>query len=255
MGWRVEITDDRHTQPRGDLCAAYGWIPHRETMAAYRAAGLDFLHVDLGYWGRKRHGSDYGGNHKVALNARHPTVYFRNRRRPATRMTEAPEVRPWQTDGAHIVVAGLSAKGAISIDRRPLGWEHEIFREIRKYTDRPIVYRPKPSWRDARPVHGTIYSPPEQSIGDALTGAWALVTCYSNAAIDALAAGIPIYAEDGVSKALSMASLSEIENPREIPVKERMQFLADVSFCHWTKAEIENGTMFRQFIDDGLIAA
>lgn len=253
-GWLPEMADDQHVVPRGDLCVGYGWLPHRETMAAYLAAGKDYLHVDLGYWERKRKHGDYGGNHKVALNARHPLTYFR-RRRPATRIGGAPEVLPWRRDGRHIVVAGLSAKGAVSIGRRPLDWELEIIRAIRRFTDRPILYRPKPSWHEARPIHGTEYSPPEQSIHDALRGAWALVTNYSNAAIDALASGVPIYAEDGVAKALSVPSLADIERPEEISVKERQQFLADVGFCHWNKAEIADGTMFRQFISDGLIRA
>jgi hypothetical protein len=254
VGWRAEITDEQHSVPRGDLCVAYGWIPNQETIIAYRRAGANFLHVDLGYWARKRQQGDYGGNHKVVLNARHPIGYFR-RRRPATRIDGGPEIQPWRQDGQHIVVAGLSAKGAASIGRNPLSWENDIIGRLKKITNRPIVYRPKPSWRDARPIMGTIWSPPEQTIHQALEGAWALVTMYSNAAIDALAAGIPVYAEDGVAKAMSISSLTEINHPPELSVKERKQFLADVGFCHWTKAEIADGTMFRQFVSDGLIAA
>jgi hypothetical protein len=253
VGWGVEITDEQHTEPRGDLCVAYGWLPNHETLTAYLKAGKQYLHVDLGYWERKRKQGDYGGNHKVSLNARHPVAYFR-RQRPATRVDGAPDVLLWRRDGRHIVVAGLSAKGARSIGRPPLDWELSIMRALRRVTDRPIVYRPKPSWRDAGPIHGAGYSPPHESIHDALKGAWALVTNYSNAAIDALAAGIPVYAEDGVAKALSVPSLADIENPRELSIRERKQFLADVGFCHWTKAEISDGTMFRQFVSDGLIA-
>jgi hypothetical protein len=254
IGWHAETTDEQHTVPRGDLCVAYGWLPNRDTLSAYRATGAQFLHVDLGYWERKRAQGDYGGNHKVVLNARHPVAYFR-RQRAATRVDGAPEVGSWRRDGRHILVAGLSAKGAISIGRNPLSWEHDIIRRLKQITKRPIVYRPKPSWRDARPIEGTIWSPPEQTIDEALRGAWALVTMYSNAAIDALAAGIPVFAEDGVAKAMSMPSLADIEKPPQFSIKERKQFLADVGFCHWTKAEIADGTMFRQFLHDGLIAA
>ncbi len=254
LGWHAEITDEQHIFPRGDLCVAYGWLPHHETMAVYQRAGLSYLHVDLGYWQRKRQQGDYGGNHKVVLNARHPTAYFR-RQRSVARIDGAPEIQPWRRDGRHIVVAGLSAKGAVSIGRNPLAWENDIIGRLRKITNRPIVYRPKPSWRDARPIAGTIWSPPEQTIHDALKDAWALVTMYSNAAIDALAAGIPVYAEDGVAKAMSISSLTAIDGPPELSLKERKQFLADVGFCHWAKAEISDGTMFRQFVDDGLILA
>lgn len=255
VGWQAIVTDEQHNEPRGDLCAAYGWLPNRDTMKAYRQAGSQFLHVDLGYWDRKRREGDYGGHHKVILNSRHPTEYFRQKHRPSTRILGSPDVLPWRRNGDQIVIAGLSAKGAISIGRNPLAWENDIIGRLKKITNRPIVYRPKPSWRDARPIHGTIFSPPQDTIHDALIGAHALVTMYSNAAIDALASGIPVFAEDGVAKVMSMPALEDIDDPPEWSVRERRQFLADVGFCHWTKAEIADGTMLRQFLDDGLIAA
>lgn len=256
MGWRAEVFEElrRVSAPLADLAVGYGWLPHADTLAAHKEAGRQYLHVDLGYWTRKRSGSDYGGHHKIALNDRHPTAYFR-RDRPHDRLVGAPQVQPWRQDGRHILIAGLSAKGAISIGRQSLEWEREIITALRRITDRPLVYRPKPSWHDAQPIQSLGYSPATETINDALRNSWALVTNYSNAAIDALAAGIPIYAEAGVASALSIPSLAEIERPRKLSTAERRQFLADVGYAHWTRQEIEDGTMYRQFIDDGLIAA
>lgn len=254
MGWRAEVTDQQHRKPRGDLVAAYGWAPHHGTLEAYREAGCDYLHLDLGFWERKRSGGDYSGNHKCSLNGRHPVAYFRRNRRH-DRMVGGPDIQPTRRQGRHILIAGLSAKGAATLGKQPSEWELGIIAELRRLTDRPLVYRPKPSWKDARALPGAAYSPPTESIAAALAGAWAVVVHYSNVGIDAIAAGIPVYAEDGVAKALSMRSLADIESPGDRPLDERRQFVADVSYCHWRRAEIEDGTMFRQFVKDGLIAA
>lgn len=253
MGWKATVTDEQHDAPRADLCAAYGWLPHSSTLLAYRSAGLDFLYCDLGFWGRKRQSGDYDGFHKVALNDRHPTAYFR-RNRPHDRLEEAPDVHPWRGGGKHVLLAGLSAKGAVSVGQRPLEWERKTIAALRKVTRREIVYRPKPSWRDAQPIPGVGYSPPTQSIEAALSDASAVVTHYSNCALDGLMAGIPAYAELGVATALSAPSLAALEAASAISIGARRQFLADVSYCHWRRTEIADGKMFRQFVDDGLIA-
>lgn len=249
MGWEVEETTEVHTKPRGHMLAGYGWR-NRNTFRAYRAANLPFFYVDLGYWGRKVAGGDYSGFHKVVLNDRHATAYFR-RNRPHDRSAAAPPIRPWRTTGSHIVLAGLSAKAAAAIGQRALEWETATIAALRAVTGRPLVYRPKPSWKDAQPIPGTRFSPGSEPIEAVLQNAWALVTLHSNAAVDALAAGIPVYAKEGLASVLSMPSLTEIERP---PLPDgREQFIADVGYCHWTRAEIADGTMFRQFQKDGLL--
>lgn len=249
LGWKSEVVETVHKEPRGDLIAGYGWR-NREIFEAYRKAGLHYLYFDLGYWGRKKSRSDVSGYHKAVFDARHATGYFR-RGRPHDRMAGAPEIVPWNGGGTHIIVAGLSAKAAMASDRGVMEWEHETIAKLRQITRRPIVYRPKPSWKAARPVDGTIFSPRSQLIGEVLQSAHALVTLHSNAALDALAAGVPIYAEEGVGSVMSMRSLDQIEHP---PYPEgREQLFADVGYCHWSVPEIANGTMWAQFMADGMI--
>jgi hypothetical protein len=118
IGWRAEITDEQHIVPRGDLCVAYGWLPNRDTMAAYRAAGAQYLHVDLGYWERKRREGDYGGNHKVVLNARHPVAYFRCQR-PATRVDGGHRSRTARSYTAPSPPGGTLARSMERSGHRP----------------------------------------------------------------------------------------------------------------------------------------
>jgi hypothetical protein len=253
LGWSVIETSVPHVAPLGDLIVGYGWR-NFPTYDAYRRAGLPFIYIDLGYWVRKKARSDYGGNHKVVLNGRHATPYFqRNRSGDRLAVSEgAPQLRPWQPDGNHIVLAGLSAKGAASSGLYPLQWEMEAIKALRRVTRRTIVYRPKPSWRDARPIRGTIFSPASETIESVLEGAAGLVTLHSNAAIDALVNGVPIYAYEGLASAMSVAQIADIVSRPRRDI-DRDQFLRDVAYCHWRRSEIASGEVFAQFVSDGLI--
>ena len=236
----------------------YGWR-HRADFDAWRAAGKHFLYVDLGYWGRRAFRGDYSGIHKVVLDARHATGYFR-RGRPADRLAGAPVIKPWRestSPGGHVVLAGLSAKGAHSCGLAPYEWERRTIAALRRVTARPILYRPKPSWAEARPIpggerDGVGFSPASEPLEAALEGAHALVTCHSNAALDALCAGIPVCAEEGLASVMA-TPLEEIETPQRPAEGAREQLLADISYTHFARAEIVSGAMLRQFLEDGLI--
>ncbi len=250
MGWEVERTIEAHIVPRADLLLAYGWV-NAAMFDAYRRAGHNYIYADLGYWARKRDRNDYGGFHKLVVNGRHATEYFQRRPRPGDRLQMAPPLQPWRRAGTNIIVAGLSAKGAVGHGMRPLAWEHEIIAQLRQLTKRPIVYRPKPSWKDARPIHGTIFSPGDRTIESELADAHALVTLSSNAAIDALAYGVPVHAVEGLASVMS-TPINLIDDP--VRPEGRKQFFCDVSYCHWTRDEVKTGAVFSLFRDEGLLA-
>ncbi len=249
MGWQFEHTTELHIVPRADLLLAYGWL-NREMFEAYHRAGLHYVYADLGYWARKRDRNDYGGHHKLVVNGRHATGYFQRHPRPGDRLQLAPPLQPWRSGGQNVIIAGLSAKGAIGHGMRPMAWENEVIAKLRKLTDRPLVYRPKPSWKDARPIQGTIFSPGDKPIEAELAEAHALVTVSSNAALDALAAGVPVHALEGLASVMS-TPLEQIEQP--LRPEGRKQWLQDVSYCHWTRAEVASGTPLAMFRDEGLL--
>lgn len=252
MGWTPIVTDQERIvlSCNADVFASYGWV-NKPLFDLYRDTGRTFLYLDLGYWSRKNGMGDYSGYHKVVVNGRHATAYFKVDR-PDDRLDDAPTIQGWRGDGSHIVVAGMSAKSAPASGFRPLEWEHRVIAEIRKLCDRPIVYRPKPSWKDARPIVGTRFSSVRETIRDALAGAYGLVTLHSNAAIDALAAGVPICASEGLASAVSCESIAELINrPRRD--MDREAFLRQVSYCHWTRHEISDGKMFAQMVEDRVL--
>lgn len=254
LAWPFTVINVLDESQSFDLVVGYGWC-HRPIFEFYRAQRIKYIYIDLGYWQRKLYRSDYNGFHKCVLNNRHPTKYFQ-RNRDSRRITQdAPVIQPWRDTGEHIVLAGMSAKGALSVGLQPMEWERHIIGKLRKYTNRTIVYRPKPSWHGFAPIDGTILSVDTQPISDILHNAHALVTYYSNASFDALAAGVPIYTVEGPAKVASIPSLKEIENAHDYRSVNRKQLFNDISYCHFTKDEIASGMMFSQFMRDGFINA
>lgn len=239
-------------QVAGDVGIAYGWA-HPELFQAYRANGGHFVHVDLGWWRRKPVGDVLGGYHKVVVDGREPGPYFRSKR-PADRLTHMNlEICPWRTTGHHILVAGMSEKSARTRGFAPQQWEAATIRALqRAYPSRPIVYRPKPSWSDASPIQGASYSPPTQTVEQALFKCWAVVCCHSNVAVDALVAGIPMHVEDGVAREFSQ-EIAEFD--RFQPREGRHQLLADIAYCQWTPREMASGSCLKHLMEHSPLCA
>ncbi len=159
-----------------------------------------------------------------------------------------------------VIYAGSSQKYC---DFHGLGDEHEyaveLLRRIRKKAgkDRPIVYRPKPSFTGARIVEGTIFSRPTGtrardfhvgSLGDLLPKAHALVTHGSHAAIDAILAGVPaIVLGDGAARPVAGTDLEELRNDvLPFPDRERrFAWLSSIAWFQWLVPEMQDGTMWR----------
>lgn len=216
----------------------------------YRAAGRNVVYVDLGYWGR-REGGSLTGYHKVVVNARHPTEYFQAVEHPSDRFDHFRiDIADWGV-GDHILLAGMSAKGAAVDGFKPNEWETLVVAELRKFTDRRIIYRPKPSWIEARPIPGTEFAPDRDALDGLLKNCHAVVTHHSNVAIDGLMRGVPAFSMAGAGSQLSLSDLSKIETPWR--PKGRAQFCADLAYSQFTAAEMRSGVAWRHLKDEGLI--
>jgi hypothetical protein len=145
-----------------------------------------------------------------------------------------------------VLLAGMSAKSAGTRGWRPQEWEMATILELRRVTNRPIMYRPKPSWLDATPISGTQFSPRDELVTDALKNCWAVVTLHSNVAIDALLAGIPIHALEGVAAGFSQP-LEQIETFRLDGNRE--QLMADIAWCQWKASEMADGSAWRYLLE------
>lgn len=217
------------------------------------AAGKTAIYIDLGYWGR-REGGRFSGFHKLVRNARHPTAYFERAHKTPGRFARFDiEVAPWQKKkpGAVILLAGMGDKGAAAEGYKPEEWERLAIAEIQKHTDRPILYRPKPSWKEARPITGVGFSPPSRDVALELQFCHAVVTHHSNVAVDALVAGVPVVGLCGGVAQRFSSPIAQIETPARPDGRE--QWCADLAWCQWNVAEMRNGRAWRYLIDEGLI--
>lgn len=227
--------------PDADVAVAYGW-GHPELFEAYRAAGKHFVYVDLGWWDRKPEGMVMEGYHKVCVDAREPTAYFRRNSPPDRFARFKFPVKQWRMSGDHILLAGMSEKSAGTRGFKPYEWELAALAEIRRATDRRVLYRPKPSWIHAMPIASCDWSPPTDDIQTALAGAWAVVTLHSNVAVDALLAGIPVHVIEGVASGFS-TPINMIEVPSTPDGRE--QLLADIAYCQFNTCEMRSGECWR----------
>lgn len=250
----VVIHERDYTKPVGTFAVFYGLAENlMQAFNDHKAAGITFINVDLGYWGR-RSGGRYCGYHKMAINGRHPTEYFNNSNQLPNRfLRQGIEIKPWRESDPDdpILLAGMGPKAAEVAGFRCEYWERRTIRELREYTNRPIIYRPKPSWRQAQPIDGTEFSDKNQSIEPLFKKAHAVVTHHSNVAIDGILNGCPAFCTEGAAVPMALQDFALIEEP--IKPEGRQQWASNIAYTQWNIKEMFIGRPFQHFIKEGLI--
>lgn len=253
IGQPYELRSSRlyNGRPDCDVILFYGLSDGlRRIFDDYRGAGRKALYVDLGYWGRRKR-TRWDGYHKIALNDRHPTRYFQDKRHDAARFNDLGiTIQPWRPEGRHIIVAGMSAKAAAAEGLQAETWEKAAIAKLRSLTRRPIIYRPKPNWPGARRISGASMDC-ETPLEIALRDCHAVVARHSNVAVDALVAGVPVFCDAGVASVLGSGRLANIETP--LMPKGRAQWAYDLAHVQYTMDEMANGVMWRYLESDGLL--
>jgi len=224
-----------------------------EIYRACRAADIHTIMLDKGYQRHRNPIGRYWEYWRAAVDDHHPTDTLMDIDYPRDRMAGVKLSR-WRTptDQGHIILAGSSAKYHRFYNLpEPTQWAIHVVAELRKYTNREIIYRPKASWHDAVPIEGTSYSKrPDDgrifagkyNILEALAGAHALVTHGSNACFEAVTSGVPcIILGNGVAKPISSTDIADINNPRLASMQQRQKWLAALSYSQWTLEEFKSG--------------
>lgn len=157
-------------------------------------------------------------------------------------------LKDWRTNGSHILICtqrngGWSMQG-LSVPQ----WLDQIVKDIRKYSDRPIVVRGHPGDKLAKQYlqskPGVYTVSRNESILNDFKNAWAVITYNSTPGVAASIEGIPAFVTDPkpeISQAYPVANidLSKIENPE---FKDRQGWVEKLSMCHWHFGELENGS-------------
>jgi hypothetical protein len=108
------------------------------------------------------------------------------------------------------------------------GWTEETVATLRRVTTRELQIR---DW-----THDKVGL--MRSLADDLTGAWALVTHSSAAAVNALLAGVPVLTQAGATLMMSR-DIEHVESPILPPDRER--FFGVLADNQWTLAEMRAG--------------
>ena len=245
----------------GDVAVFYGLEGNTPAIFEKYRTEAHAIYVDLGYWGR-REGGRWTGFHKVVVDSRHPNAYYRRHPHPTDRLEMFHvEPEPWHgkllrekvAPKPHILLAGMSDKGARAEGYEPEEWERKTRDALLQHTDREIRYRPKPSWKDARPIGGMTYSGRDRTAALEFENCWAVVTRHSNIAMEAVLAGVPAFCTHGVGADMACPDLSQIETPLMPKASDRRRWAADIAYCQWSIAEMREGLPWLHLLKEGLI--
>ena len=219
-------------------------------MREHRVLGKHVVYIDKGYY--RGRGDDPAVKLKYfrfSVDAFQPLAYFQNTKHPSDRWDKLGfSFEPMQRNNfaGHIIYAGSSQKYC---DFQQIGdatkYATKVIKLIKKFVTNNIVYRPKPTWKDAVPIEGTTFSQSKKKIQEELKGAMALVTHGSNASFDAILAGVPtIVLGDAIAKPMAMQEIQQLRNinfPRD---ECRLQWGYDLAYCQWTLDEMRSGEMW-----------
>lgn len=224
--------------PGFDCAVMYGWINR-----AHLRRFPQFVYADLGFWCRDSH-------YRLSVNGWSPEAYVRAGLPPYRLAAFGVRVLPWHRTGREILIMGATAKSAPEHGYAYMQWEAEAATAALAF-GRPVVYRPKPTDPNKQrlPVKGVGYDA-DRPVDEALRAAWCVVTHHSNAAIDALIAGVPVHCALGAAAAFSVP-MTQIGDPPLLDGRE--QFLADVAWLNWSVPEMHNGAAWAHLRERKLI--
>lgn len=136
---------------------------------------------------------------------------------------------PWAKRGKHIVVAEPSP--TYQLFHGIKGWTDQTSAALKQVTDRPIVKRNKEMQRFGRKLREDLF------------GAHALVTHGSNAAVEAVMMGCPVFVSPHSAAALvGQTDLTRIETPI---YPDREAWVRSLAYSQFNEDELVNGTLWR----------
>lgn len=236
----LRMTSEFHG-PEGDLGIIYGVKGiARKFIHAHNAAGVPFVFMDKSHTRQKVLGHQL---FRCSVNGYMPIGKYFTRGHLSDRWLQHNRTMAPRRNGGMVLFAGSSQKYC---DFAGLGdateYAEHIIALIREHTDRPIIYRPKPSWRDAVPIDGTTYSTKVVPIGYELGASHCLVTHTSNAAIDAIMMGVPVIVlGDSIANPVCSHTLTDVQGPRWPTDEDRLKFISDLAYCQWSMPEMASG--------------
>jgi len=198
-----------------------------------------------------------GTTWKVGLNGINRDAFFGDKGNDSKRAKALGlELKPWRTDGEYILLCGQHDK-SLQWHNMPSmsNWFLDTYDEIRKHTDRPILFRPHPRCRlphIERGLKNVIRQDPTHLRGTyddfdmAFDNVWATVSFSSNPGIHSIINGVPAFVGTS-SLAYDVGNDIDFMHNIEHPLMpNRQQWLNDYAWTEYTVEEIANGLPLAQ---------
>jgi len=197
-------------------------------------------------------GINRGVTWKVGFNGINRDGYFGDGGNDDSRSNDLGLLlKPWRTNGEYILIAGQHDKSLQWQNMPPMSnWFLETYDEIRKHTERPILFRPHPRCRLEQIERGLkhVYRQEPQHVNSTyddfdidFDNLWATISYSSNPGIHSCVNGVPAFVSTH-SLAYDVGNdidfLYDIENPL---LPDRQQWLNDYAHTEYTIEEIAQG--------------
>lgn len=195
-------------------------------------------------------GISRGTTWKVGLNGVNRDAYFGPVGNGGDRSVSLGlQVKPWKTDGEYILICGQHDR-SLQWQNQPSmnNWFLETYDTIRKYSNRPIIFRPHPRCRlpDIEQGLKSVYRQEPQKIdgtyddfGIDFDKVWATINWSSNPSVHSIINGVPaVVGPSSLAWPVAEHDLANIENPT---MPDRTQWLNDYAWTEYTLEEIRQG--------------
>lgn len=195
---------------------------------------LPFWFIDSGYTNFLETHKKW---HRLTRNHIHWGGYFRA---PVNRLDIFPKFpEPWRQGGDKILVIepGPFAANIMHVDVKQ--WKYQVEEEIRKYSDKKIIFREKAPKKQRAPLYKHLLD----------EDYYCLININSNAAVEALWAGIPVIT---LNKHISnQVTRQQIKSINDLYRGSLAEWLAMLSYSQFTYEELTNGTAYRLLMEHG----
>lgn len=200
--------------------------------------GRDFYYIDSGYFGNGKYAKNPFGNklyHRIVKNdLQHSSVI----ERPDDRWLKLGlSLSDWRTGGRNILVAAPDEKPCkfYGVDKDT--WVSETVATIKQFTDRPVIVRDRAKLRSERITN---------TLQEALSDTFALVTFNSVAATEAIMYGIPAFTlVNNAASPMALQDLSKIETPYYPTMDERYAWACHLAYGQFHVTELKDGSALR----------
>jgi len=193
-----------------------------------------------------------GSTWKVGLNGINRDAFFGDAGNNSRRSDLLNlRLKPWRTDGEYILICGQHDK-SLQWQGMPRmsQWVMDTIDEVKKHTDRTIIFRPHPRCKlphieheytnvrrqDPRFINGTY-----DDFDMGFDNIWATISYSSNPGIHSILEGVPAFVSThslAYDAANDINFLHDIENPVR---PDRTQWLNDYAWTEFTIDEIASG--------------